>query len=414
MPTVPRITKTAVDALTPVAGRPVYLWDASLSGFGVKCSPGGMKRYLIKYRTNGGGRSSPQRWFTLGSHGQLTPDQARKMAQKALAAVAQGDDPQGNKLKDRAAATLEAVWERFKVEHLPARKPQTRYEYEAQWTSRLRPALGRARVAQISRSDVDKLHKKLHATPYRANRILALLSRLMTLAEVWELRAPGSNPCRHIQRFAETPRNRYLSNQELTALGTAMALLIESDKLSLSAANAIQLLLLTGARVTELLSAEWAWVDTDRGVIALPDSKTGAKPIFLSQAAVAVLRRQADLSKASRFVFPGTGKTGRMIDLGRAWSKVCQAAGLTRVRLHDLRHTAASIAVGQGASLPIIGRLLGHTQAQTTLRYAHVDSDPALLAANAVGEVVEHALQLGVRLSKRRLADTNGAGGTIH
>ena len=396
MATATKITKTAVDAMEVDPEGATFLWDSSLPGFGVKRLPGGMKRYVVKYRANGGGRSARQRWLTLGGHGQFTPDQARKLAQQCLAAVARGEDPQGAKSSKRSAETLADLWRRYEKEHLPARKPQTRYDYQAQWTTILKHQIGQSLVHEITRSEVDKLHKALRATPYRANRALALLSRLMSLAEMWELRPAGSNPCRQIERFKEKPRARYLSGDEMVAVGGAMNAMIKEGELSAAAANAIRLLLLTGARLTEILSAEWLWVDYKQSVIALPDSKTGAKPLFLSVVALAVLEQQKAISGSSAFLFPGAGKKGRMVNLRKPWTAVCERAGLVGVRLHDLRHTAASVAVGQGATLPIIGRLLGHAQAQTTQRYAHVDFDPALLAANAVGNVMKDALKLGV------------------
>lgn len=387
-----KIFKRAVDALEACGGKTTYLWDDRLPGFGVKCLPGGGKRYVLKYRLYGGGRSAPQRWLTLGAHGPLTPDQARALAQQALAAVAVGRDPQAAKLHQRQAPTLADVWERFEKEHLPSKKPQTRYDYHAQWRIVIGPKLGKTRVEQLTRSEVDKLHKSLRQTPYRANRVLALLSRLMTLSEVWELRPPGSNPCRHVEKFKETPRSRFLGSAELEKLGEAMRAIVASAELSPSAANAIRLLLLTGARLNEILTAKWEWVDAERRVLALPDSKTGAKPVYLSGAAWEVLRSQKPYAGSSSFIFPGTGAEGRMINLRKPWTRLCTRAELQYVRLHDLRHTAASVAVAQGASLPVIGRLLGHSQAQTTQRYAHVDSDPALRAANAVAGAMQSIL----------------------
>lgn len=359
-----------------------------MHGFAVKALPSGAKRYLVKYRASGGGRSAQQRWLTLGTHGQITPEQARTLAQQALGAVARGEDPQASKLNGRTASKLNDVWLRFHAEHLPLRKEQTRYDYENQWREVIAPKLGKVAVDKLSRSDVDRLHKSMRHTPYRANRVLALLSRLMTLAEVWELRPAGSNPCRHVERFKEKPRNRYLGHDELDRLGETMRAMVAEGSLSVSAANAVRLLLLTGARLNEILTARWAWVDRERHVLALPDSKTGAKPVYLSDAALAVLDDQSVMTRDSEYLFPGTGAEGRMINLRKPWTRICERAGLDNVRLHDLRHTAASIAVGQGASLPVIGRLLGHSQAQTTQRYAHVDADPALSAANAIGNVL--------------------------
>lgn len=388
-----KISKRSVDALEALNGKTTYLWDDRLAGFGIKCLPSGSKRYVLKYRLYGGGRSAPQRWLTLGAHGPITADQARGLAQQALAAVARGEDPQGAKIRRRQAPTLTDVWERFQREHLPSKKPQTRYDYEAQWKAIIGPKLGKARVEQLTRSEIDRLHKSLRETPYRANRVLALLSRLMNLSEVWELRPSGSNPCRQVQKFKETPRTRFLSYPELERLGVAMRELVALALLSPSAANAVRLLLLTGARLNEVLSSKWEWLDIDRRLIALPDSKTGAKSIYLSNAAWMVLNDQKAIAGASPFIFPGTGVGGRMINLRQPWGKICDRAGLQQVRLHDLRHTAASVAVGQGASLPVIGKLLGHSQAQTTQRYAHVDADPALRAANAIGEAMQSIMQ---------------------
>lgn len=388
---MPKITKRTVDALVAEGVRPSMLWDDMLTGFGVKALPSGVKRYLVKYRTNGGGRNAPQRWLTLGTHGQLTPDQARDLAQQALAEVARGGDPQGFKFGQRMAPMLRDVWARFEAEHLPLKKEQTRTEYLSQWRDLIEPKFGRVAVKDMARSEVDRFHKSLRHAPYRANRILALLSRMMTLAETWEWRDQGTNPCKHIDRFAERSRSRYLGTDELQRLGAAMAQLVTERAIQPTVCNALELLLLTGARLNEILKAEWAWIDWKRCVLNLPDSKTGAKPVYLSDAAISVLERQKAIAAESDFVFPSRRNEKGIVNLRKSWVRICERAALEGVRLHDLRHTAASIAVGQGASLAIVGKLLGHSQAQTTLRYAHVDIDPALKAANQVGDIVGRA-----------------------
>jgi integrase len=387
-----KITKRAVDALVCNDSNPAYLWDDVLAGFGVKALLSGVKRYIVKYRLDGGGRGAPQRWLTLGAHGQITADQARGLAQKALAAVAQGEDPQADKFQRRSAPTLLDAWLRFEAEQLPLKKRQTRDEYKSQWRGLIESRFGKVKVENISRGDIDRFHKSMCNAPYRANRVLALLSRLMSLTEAWEWRAQGTNPCKNIERFAEKARTRFLNAEELSRLGQAMRDLIDEGALLLTAANAVELLLLTGARLNEMLTAEWAWVDWNRAVINLPDSKTGAKPVYLSDASVALLQRQKKVSASSEFIFPSVSHDGHFVNLRKSWCRICERAGLESVRLHDLRHTAASIAIGQGASLPIVGKLLGHSQAQTTLRYAHVDIDPALRVANSVGSAVGLAL----------------------
>jgi len=385
---MPKITKRTVDDLTAHESKPTFLWDEVLSGFGVKALPSGWKRYVIKYRAEGGGRGARQRWLTLGTHGAITPDQARKLAQQTLAAIAMGNDPQQLKMEQRLAPTLEHVWTRYESEHLPQRKPSTVRDYKSQWAKLIEPKFGNAKVASISRSQIDKFHKGMKSAPYRANRTLALMSRLMTLAELWDMRISGSNPCRQIEKFNEESRERYLTSDELLRLATSMRELSAKKLITQSSAHAIWLLLMTGTRLNELLTARWGWVDAAQSVISLPDSKSGKKSVYLSEAAKNVLADQRKLGLGSEFIFPGTGKAGHMINLRKPWTRICDRASINGVRLHDLRHTAASIAAGQGASLPIIGRVLGHSQAQTTQRYAHVGFDPALEAVNAIGDVL--------------------------
>jgi integrase len=391
---MPKLTKSLVEAIEPEADRPVHVWDSQLAGFGVKVLASGVRRYLVKYRAAGGGRAAPQRWLTLGSHGPLTCEGASEMARQALASVARGDDPQGDKLSKRKSARMLDVWERFAVEQLPLKKPSTAQDYARQWQEILAPALGARLVSDLSRADVDRLHKRLRNTPYRANRTLALLSRLMTLAEAWGWRDQGTNPCRYVERFREEARERYLSADEIGRIGAAMTEMLAAGDIYPESAAAVRLLLLTGARLNEILTARWDWVDVERRVINLPDSKTGKKPIYLSDAALEVI---AELEGARRdsnnpFLLPGRRRGKPLNNLSKPWKRICARAGLSGVRLHELRHTAASVAVGRGVNLPVIGRLLGHRQAQTTLRYAHVDADPALAAANEIGAAIGGAI----------------------
>jgi integrase len=389
-----KLTKTTVDALGAIGTQPAYLWDAQVAGFGVKALSTGKKRYVFKYRSGGGGRAGTQRWLSLGTHGSITVDEARKLAQQASAAVARGDDPQGLKEGRRSQSRMKDLWSRFDSDYLPQRKPGTQRDYRRYWDQVLAKQFGAHPISEVTRADVDKFHKSLKATPYEANRILALLSRLMSLAEAWNLRVQGTNPCRYVQRFKEDARSRYLSATELTTIGNALKELVDTKELLPDQANAIRLLLYTGARLNEMLMAKVEWVDWDRHVIELPDSKTGKKQLYLSDPAIAVLRKQEKFAakKKSEFLFPGRSAGKHMINLRKPWVRVCQKAELSGVRLHDLRHTAASVAVGQGVSLPVIGRLLGHSQAQTTMRYAHVDNDPALAAANLIGAAISGKL----------------------
>ena len=386
---VPKLTKTIIETLVAGDGKPIILWD-TMSGFGIKVLPSGKKMFVIKYRANGGGRTAQQRWLTLGQFGHLTCEQARSLAQQALAAVARGEDPQEDKTTNRTAPRLNDVWDRFAADQLPMKKPGTRREYESQWGDLIQPKFGTQLVKDIKRADIDRFHKSLRETPYRANRTLALFSRLMTLTEHWEWRDQGTNPCRFVEKFKEEGRERFLNAEEIGRLATAINSMTAEGEIWPDIGNAVKLLLLTGARLTEITNAQWEWVDWKLQILALPDSKTGKKPVYLGASAIELLRQQQATSRDadSMYIFPGRSAGKPLHNLRKPWGRICQRAGIVGVRLHDLRHTAASIAVGQGITLPVIGALLGHSQAQTTLRYAHVASDPALMAVDAIGGVV--------------------------
>jgi integrase len=392
---VPKLTKTVVDSLVAADGKPIILWD-TISGFGVKALPSGKKMFVVKYRANGGGRSAQQRWLTIGQFGHITCEQARSMAQQALAAVARGEDPQGDKTNNRSAPRLKDVWDRFAADQLPMKKPGTRREYESQWRDLIKPKFGSQLVKDIKRADIDRFHKSLRDTPYRANRALALFSRLMTLTEHWEWRDQGTNPCRFVEKFKEEGRERFLDAEEIGRIATAINAMTAEGEIWPDIGNAVKLLLLTGARLTEITNAKWEWVDWKLQILALPDSKTGKKPVYLGATAIELLRQQQATSRDvdSIYIFPGRSAGKPLHNLRKPWGRICERAGIQGVRLHDLRHTAASIAVGQGVTLPVIGALLGHSQAQTTLRYAHVASDPALIAVDAIGRIVADAWTL--------------------
>jgi integrase len=393
-----RITKRAVEAVEPTA-KPVLLWDDQLPGFGVKVLPNGLRRYLVKYRAGGGGRAAAQRWYTLGTHGAITAEQARDLAQQVLASVARGEDPQGDKFAFREAPTMAELWERYVRDHLPMKKKTSQYDDRQKWRDYIEPKIGRRKASQVRRDEIDAIHKSLADRPYVANRVLALLSKLFNLAERWEMRADGSNPCRHVIKFKEFARDRYLSGEELVRLGAALREGLATQSETPYMVAAIQLLLMTGARLNEVLKAQWDWVDLDRRVINLPDSKTGKKPLFLSESAVDVLKglQALSTSKDCPYVIRGRARDVPLTNLAKPWKRLCERAEIEGVRLHDLRHTAASIGVANGMSLPVIGRILGHTQARTTQRYAHVDIDPALAAADQIGATVSAALGLKKR-----------------
>jgi integrase len=382
-----KITKRAVDLLSPNGGD-AFRWDAELKGFGVRCRPSGAKYYILKMRA--GGR---QRWLTIGRHGSpWTPDTARREAIRLLGVKAAGGDPATERDRRRGALTIGSLADRFLSEHVNEHcKPRTQDEYRRAVEHYIKPALGHHSIATLTRWDVVQFHHCHRDRPYQANRSLAVLSKMINLAEAWGLRPDGQNPCRHVKKYREQKRERYLNREELKRLG---AVLDEIRRDQPFTAAAIGLLTLTGARLTEILTLRWDYVDLDDGLLRLPDSKTGAKAIYLNDAAINLLRSVPKMAH-NPFVIAGKKDGGRLINLQKPWRRIRTAAGLDNVRIHDLRHTFASLGASAGMSLPLIGKLLGHSQPATTARYAHLAADPIRAAANEIGKLISAAMMTG-------------------
>ncbi|OIQ75833.1 putative prophage CPS-53 integrase [mine drainage metagenome] len=436
---VGKIIKREVDAIQP-GEADAYLWDTDLAGFGVKITPAGRKIFLVQYRL--GGRAGKVRRVTIGQHGSpWTVDAARKEAQIILGDVAKGIDVasvrKATERKVAEAPTVADLAERFLTEHAEAkRKASTASEYRRLFDTVILPALGRSKVAEVSRQDVARLHHDRRSTPYLANRILAVLSKLFNLAEAWGYRPDGSNPCRHVEKFPERKRERFLSADELSALGEALAAYEGSPYV----VGAVKLLIFTGARLSEVLGMRWEWVDLARGDVRLSDSKTGAKTLHLPPQAIAVLEGLPRV-EGNPHVIVGAVAGNSLVNLEKPWRAIrdiatirlwwtagdeavravldrlvsdashrptaeeCRAAaakaginlsgvGLEGVRLHDLRHAFASVGASSGMGLPIIGKLLGHSQAQTTARYAHLAADPVKAAAALIAAQIEDAMKV--------------------
>lgn len=377
---MPKITKRLVEGLKPEV-RDVFAWDDEMRGFGVRVKPSGVRSYLVQYR-NVHGRSKR---LTIGAHGRLTAEEARREARSILAEVDKGHDPAETRALARVAPTMADLCDRYLADHADARKKATSADEDRRLIERfIRPQLGKRQVADITRADVGKLHQGLRETPYQANRVLALVSKMMNLAEKWGLRPDGSNPCRHVEKFKEAKRERYLSADELARLGDVLA---EGERTATerpSVIAAIRLLVLTGCRVSEILTLQWRHVDVGSACLQLPDSKTGAKTVHLNAPALAVLAA-IEREEGSPWVILGAKRGSHLVNLEKPWRCIRTRAGIEDVRLHDLRHSFASVAVGLGEGLPMIGKLLGHTQTQTTARYAHLAADPVKAATERVG-----------------------------
>ena len=253
----------------------------------------------------------------------------------------------------------------------------------------------------MTRAEVERLHNHLAATPYEANRVLALLSKMFNLAEAWEMRPDGSSPCRHVKKFPEAKRERFLSERELEQLGAALAAAERGElvgrtgaPISPHAVAAIRLLIFTGARRGEVLGLRWDWIDWEAQRAELPDSKTGKKFLYLPPAALDVLRAVPRV-EGNPHVIVGGRSGAPLVNLTLPWIAIRAAADLAGVRLHDLRHSFASVGAGAGLSLPMIGALLGHRETATTARYAHLSDDPQRDSAALISNRIAAALAAG-------------------
>jgi integrase len=410
-----RITKRLIDGLSS-GGTEFFVWDSKLPGFGVRVQRSGVMSYVAKYRA-GSGRSAPTRRLTLGRVGKITPAEAEKLAKQLLGAVAHGTDPAAIKSAERRGATLRELADLFLADHIsPKRKPATGDHYRHMLEKVVLPALGNRKADQVTTVDIARLHARLRDRPYLANRVVAVVGSLYSFAGRRRLLPVSLNPARGIDKYPEKGRERFLTAAELTRLGDTireaetkgipweidatkpMAKHAPNEKnrrtvIGKHAAAAIRLLILTGARLREILHLRWEHVDFERGLLLLPDSKTGKKAIVLNAPAMAVL---ADLPRIGAYVIAGqdagTQSEKPRADLNRPWRAIVKRAELNGVRIHDLRHTHASIGAGAGLGLPIIGKLLGHTKASTTQRYAHLDADPLRRASDHIGARLAAAL----------------------
>ncbi|HKH46233.1 MAG TPA: site-specific integrase [Thermoanaerobaculia bacterium] len=383
-----KLTKTVADGATYQGNGQsrCVLWDDSLPAFGLRVYPSGKKAFVVFYRA---GRQ--QRLMVLGSYGKLTVQTARQKAQKVLASVLDGADPVETRQQERTAPMMAELADRYLREHArPKKKAASIKADERLLRLYVLPALGRRTVESLTIADAAKLHHSLHQKPIQANRVLALLSKLMSLAERWGMRAPNSNPCRTVERFRENKCERFLSSTELARLGEVLAEAERDASEHLSALLALRLLLLTGARKNEILALRWEEVDFERSCLRLRDSKTGQKVIPLGAATLELLET-APREEGNPYVCFGEKAGQHFIGLQRPWQRLRKKAGLPAVRLHDLRHTHASVGAGAGFGLPIIGRILGHTNPSTTARYSHLADDPLQQAANHIaGEIAAH------------------------
>ena len=404
-----KITKRNVDALK-LAGRRYAVWDEALPGFGVRVEVKGSKTFICRYRSSG-----IRRQYTIGRYGVLTTEEARAEARRILGAVALGNDPSSARQSQRAAVRFCDLVDAFLQGHGPKLKQRTCEDYESALRKHAVPALGHMSAETISPADLNKIHVKLAGHPHRANRVMAYVSSIYSWGGKQGIIPRDCNPARNVARFREEGRERYLSSEELERLGAVLRK-AETDGLewtikaggdtakhlpkpekrktvySAHVTGAIRLLLLTGCRLREILNLRWSEVDFERSLLNLPDSKTGRKVVFLNAAAAGVLK---ELPRVGSYVIPGNNPDRPRHDLKKPWEHMRRTAGIEGVRIHDLRHTHASIGAGSGLGLPIVGKLLGHKCPATTVRYAHFADDPLRHATEMIGENLTRSLNAG-------------------
>jgi integrase len=402
-----KLTQRSIANLDPLSNNDVFAWDDELPGFGVRVKPSGHRSYLIQYRE---GRRT--RRVTLGACSLFKLEQARERARRMLVAAKDGKGPAAERDAAKAALTVRELTERYLTEYAADRKkPRSVAEDRRNIENHVLPLLGTLLAKDVSRADMERLMSKIKAGatardekigprarrivrggPIAANRCYALLSKMMNLAERWGIRPDGSNPCRHVERNRERRRERFLSVDELGRLGKTLAEAERTATEAASAVAAIRLLIFTGARRSEILTARWEHFDEERACLRLPESKTGAKVIHLNPPALSVLAG-LPRDEGSPWIVPARDGSRPVVDLEKPWQRIRTKAGLPNVRLHDLRHSFASVAAADGLSLPMIGALLGHSQPSTTARYAHLAADPLRRAADLIGSRITAAMQ---------------------
>ena len=424
-----KITKRLVDGLK-ADGVSRRIWDGELRGFGVRVAPTGLASYFLKYRTAAG----RQRWHRIARVGEITPDEARRIARDTLAAVAKGEDPAAARMTVRDLAA------KFLAEHVePKKKPATASNYALVLRKHLLPRLGDCKAEMVQTADIAELHRAVakqgkdgRPCRHQANRTVAIVSSMYTFAARHHVVPPGFNPAKGIERYREQGRERFLDGAELARLGdaireaetTGIPYHVDETKpkskhaprpekrrvvIDPYTAAALRLLLFTGARLREILHLRWSEIDFDRGLLRLADSKTGKKPIILNAPALAIL---ADLPRASDYVIAGNDPKKPRADIKRPWELVRDRAKLEGTRLHDLRHSFASFGAGAGLGLPVVGRLLGHAQAATTQRYAHLDADPLRRASERIAGDIATALGEGAPASASAVRNVTAFGAT--
>jgi integrase len=379
---MPHLKDDAVRRL-PAPERGSRITYDGLPGFGIRVTTGGTRSFVLNYVTKAG----RERRITIGQFPNWTTVAARQRARELKREIDAGGDPLSDIENVRAAPTMAGLCDRFTAEHLPRKRTSTAADYRRMLTKYIKPHFGlHTKVEDVRFENIDALHRAAtrNGGPYVANRCVAVLSKMFSLAVKWRMRP--DNPCKGMERNTESKRVRYLSGEELARLTTALA--AHSDK---QTANIIRFLLLTGCRKGEALAARWEDIDLAKGVWSKPAASVKQNMPHIAPLSAPARQLLSEIAVQGEFVFPGIDGRAHRTSIEGGWRSIRRAAGITGLRIHDLRHSFASQLASSGASLPLIGALLGHTNPTTTHRYAHLFDDPQRAAVERVGAVIAAA-----------------------
>lgn len=375
-----KLTKRFVESIIPHEKDELLLWDSEIKGFGIRVFPTGRRTYFVQYRNQFGSTRRKK----IGAHGNITADQAREEAKKLLGDVAKGKDPSKDQQNEKTKPTFNKLAEEYMKYSKAEKKPKSYKEDERMLNCILLKRFGCKKLEEITTYEIQQIHHELRDTLYAANRVRSLLNRMFNLAIQWQW--TSTNPVIGVKKYKEQKRNRWLNDQEVQQLFAVLESYHDQN-----VANVVRLLLLTGSRKGEALGATWDQFDLEKGVWTKPDHSTKQKKmehVPLSLQTIEMLNEMKAYS-SSLYLFPGRVPGHPLKDIKKGWKTICAKAGIPEVRIHDLRHTYASHLVSSGLSLSIVGKLLGHTQAATTQRYAHLADASLRQATELFGNKVE-------------------------
>ncbi|MBM3468010.1 MAG: site-specific integrase [Alphaproteobacteria bacterium] len=377
-----KLTKKYVESIKPHKTDELLIWDCEIKGFGLRVYPTGRRTYFVQYRNE----FQRTRRKKIGVHGTVTAEEAREIAKGLLGDVAKGSDPsQETHLRKTRPSVSDLANQYLEVHAKTNKRPKSFREDQQMLEKIILKRWPDKKVEEITTQDVQYLHHDLRKTPYMANRVCALLSKMFNIAIHWKWRT--DNPVNGVSKYQEQKRNRWLDEEELKRLGLSLASYPNQN-----VANAIWLLVLTGSRRNEVLRATWDQFDLEKGIWTKPAHTTKQKRMEylpLSQQTIALLQEMKKASQ-SNFLFPSKIDGQPIQDIKKSWATILERASLENVRLHDLRHTHASHLVSSGLSLSIVGKLLGHTQAATNQRYAHLADAPLRQAVELFGTKIRY------------------------